>query len=248
MRNKLILGLIICCVSVLAADYFLQLHQEKGRQLVTDAYYADLLAVKEDVQLGAPLDYTFYFQDEQRQYNGVWFNALHAAASGGNEDIINFLLDQGLSIDTPTPDGWTPLFIASRDGQAEAAKLLIYRGADLNKQTNRGATPLLMILTQPFPYEKQRLELLEYILRRGANPNLKDRWGFTPLYYAVHSQNPQAVSLLLEYKANPAEPAVLNQLKQLAKQSTPQAKKITALLTKRLEKLAFPVAREQETP
>ena len=237
MKNKLIIGAIIILVSFLAITYFKQSYQEKGRTLVTDAYYGDLLAVKDDVEAGAPLDYSFYFTDDERQYNGVWFNALHAAASGGDEDIINFLIDQGFNINTQTPDGWTPLFIAARDGQAQAAKLLIYRGAELNLQTNQGASALLMVLTQPFPTEEERLDLLTYLLRRGADANLADNRGFSPLYYAALAGHPARVELLLEYDANPNTPLMQATLKRLEKIDDPQAKKITALIKKRLEKL-----------
>ncbi len=237
MKNKIALGCVVVLVGWLAVTYFQLEYQEKGRTLVTNAYYADLLAVKDDVEGGAPLDYTFYFQDDERQYHGVWFNALQAAASGGNEDIINFLLDQGFNINTQTPDGWTPLFIAARDGRAEAAKLLIYRGADLNLQTNQGASALLMVLTQPFPTEKERIDLLVYLLRRGGNPNLPDKRGFSPLYYAMLSGKYELVEWLLEYDADPTTPLIERTLNYLEEQHTPEAKKITALVKKRLRKL-----------
>ena len=139
---------------------------------------------------------TLYFSDEERGYGGIEFNALHAAASGGNEDIILFLLEKGLDINATTPQGWTPLFIATRDGQAEAAKLLVFKEAQLNIQTDLGATPLLMAITQKFPSEKVRQDLLLYLLKRGADANLADKKGLPPLFYAAALQNAQAVRLL----------------------------------------------------
>ena len=237
MKHKIILWLIIVWVVGLDISYFKLLKEEKGRNLVTHAYNGDLLAVKEDVENGAPLDYMFAIQDETRQYDGTWFNALQAAASGGNEDIINFLIDRGMNINTQTPEGWTPLFIAARDGQAEAALLLIYREADLNAQTNDGATALIMTLTQPFPTQKARMELLAYLVRRGADPNLADHAGLSPLYYAMVTEQPSAVEFLLEYDANPATPLIAQTLAQLETQDTPTAQKITALVKKQLAKL-----------
>ena len=38
--------------------------------------------------------------------------------------------------------GWTPLYLAARDGQVEIAQALITAGADLNAQNNSGYTPL----------------------------------------------------------------------------------------------------------
>ena len=236
MKKKIALG-ITCLVTVwLGISHFISRHEEQGRMLVTDAYYGDLLSVKDDVEAGAPLDYEFFFQDDERQYDGVWFNALHAAASGGNEDVINFLLDQGLNINTRTPEGWTPLFIATRDGRSEAAKLLIYRGADLNAASDQGASPLLMVLTQSFPTEKERQDLLYYLLRRGADANQADRHGFSPLYYAMISGRPEIVDILLEYNANPQDPSLQKAQKHLATIPAEKAKKITALLDKAVKK------------
>ena len=238
MKKKISLTLIFLFVVWLAIGYYFAQREERGRMLVANAYYGNLLAVKNDVESGAPLEYEFFFQDDERQYTSVWFNALHAAASSGDEDVINFLLDQGFNIDTRTPDGWTPLFIATRDGRAEAAKLLIYRGADLNAASKQGATPLLMVLTQPFPTQKERVELLQYLLRRGANTNQADEHGFSPLYYAIISGQPETVELLLEYDADPLAPAVqkAQDYLQTSSVSQPQIQKITALLTKAVKK------------
>ena len=176
-----------------------QMYILRGEELVTDAYYGDLIAVKNDVEKGAPLRYRLTFDDEERQYKGQTFNVLHAAASGGNEDIILFLLGKGLLINSRTPEGWTPLYVAARDGQAEAAKLLIFKGARLNAQSNLGATALMMAVTQPFETEKARLNLLEYMLRRGADVNLTDKYGHTALYYAQQQGNENVVKLLEPY-------------------------------------------------
>lgn len=239
MKTKIAIVLTIFIVAWLALSYRAVSKEEQGRILVANAYYGDILAVKEAVENGAPLDYEFYFSDAERQYKGVWFNALHAAASGGNEDVINFLLDQGFNINTSTPDGWTPLFIATRDGQAEAAKLLIYRGADLNTATDLGATPLLMVLTQSFASDKDQFDLLLYMLRRGANPNQTDAKNFSPLAYTISINRPDLAEQLLEYEADPLHPSVQKALDYLHTQADQDSKKITALLNKAVKKSAM---------
>ena len=188
--------LIALLVIYLAGSFQLEKQQALGTQLLEDAYYGRLTKVKEDIEQGAPLDYVVEVTDPDRAYSGVFFNALHAAASSGNEDLILFLLDQGFDIDFPTQNGWTPLFIATRDGQAEATKLLIYQGADLNAQTNLGATALTMAVTQKFPSEKIQQELLVYLLKRGADPTLKDIYNHTPLDYATHLKRKDLADLL----------------------------------------------------
>lgn len=230
--KKVLVFLTVCAVLGLAAGHFKAEQTLLDESLVGDAYYGDLVSVKNDLEDGANLSFELYFNDEERQYSAVLFNALHAAASGGNEDVINFLLDEGLNIDYPTPQGWTPLFIAARDGRAEAAKLLVFRGADLNFQTERGATALVMALTQPYPGEKERQDLLVYMLKRGANPNLADNNGLSPLYYAAVLRNEPAVRLLLEYGACSDEKNQTAIQSSLAHHSDRQSRQILQLLKK----------------
>ncbi len=45
-------------------------------------------------------------------------------------------------------------------------------------------------------------EAFEIYLKQGADPNLKDFRGNTPLLYAVHEGNPEATKLLIEYGAD----------------------------------------------
>ena len=234
--KKLAILLITVLVVWLAVDYHHALKKEQGEALVTAAYYGDLLSVKEALEEGAPATYTLYFNDDERQYTETEFNALQAAASSGDEDVINFLLEQGFDINAPTPDGWTPLYIAARDGQAEAAKLLVFRKAELNAQTHLGATALLMALTQPFETEQARTDLLTYMLKRGANPNLADNAGFPPLYYAAATLDPARVQLLLENGAQATPEQLEKILKMLQLKSGKNAKKIAALLKKKAAK------------
>ena len=230
MIQKIFLILTGILAMLLLGSYHQVLSRQKGIQLVADAYRGDLLAVKEDLEQGAPPEYELYFRDLSRGYGGVQFTVLQAAASSGNEDLINFLLNEGFYIDYPTPQGWTPLFIAVRDGQAEAAKLLVYRNADLNTQTDRGATALMMALTQKFPSEKAREDLLLYLLKRGANPNLQDASGHTALYYAAVLQNEKAAALLYEYGAAPDEEEKAQIRQLLSGKKDAAAKKILRLL------------------
>lgn len=199
MKKYFILVLIVG-VCWLGFSYHKHLQILRGEELVTDAYYGDLIAVKNDVEQGAPLGYRFTFDDDERQYENQTFNALHAAASGGNGRVVEFLLQSGLDINSRTPQGWTPLFVAARDGQAKVAKWFIFKGADLNAQSNLGATALMMAVTQPFETEKARLDLLEYMLKRGADANLADKYGHTALYYAQQQGNEEVVKLLAQYK------------------------------------------------
>lgn len=202
MKRFIIILIILDTAAALWINYCIDRKELLGQELVTNAYYGNFIALKNNVEKNAPLAYEVYLQEPSRQYTNVQFNALHAAASSGNEDIINFLLDKGFEINYPTPDGWTPLFIAIRDGNSEAAKLLIYRGAEVNTLTNLRATPLMMAITQDFPSEKERLNLITYLLKKGANLNTLNSYGFSAVYYAAIKQNYAILETLTQDNPN----------------------------------------------
>jgi ankyrin repeat protein len=62
--------------------------------------------------------------------NQPGWTALHYAAAGGSVEITRLLLDQDAAIDALSPSGMTPLMLAAREGQEDAVKLLLARGAD----------------------------------------------------------------------------------------------------------------------
>ena len=79
--------------------------------------------------------------------------------------------------------GLTPLHFAIRQGHADAVKLLLESGADLNQvTTGDGTSPLLMAVING------QLDLAMFLLERGANPRLASDNGVTPLYAALNVQ------------------------------------------------------------
>ena len=232
MRKLALIGIILLVI-YLSFGYRAQKTRELGENLIANAYSGDLIAVKDNLEHGAPLAYTHYLQDETRGYGGVVFNALQAAASSGNEKIISYFLKQEMDINTRTPQGWTPLIIAVRDGQTTAAKALIYYKADLNAQTDLGATALMMAVTQEFPSEKEREELLVYMLKRGANPNLTNAFGYSALYYAAALHKANIAKILYEYGANPSTEEKQKIQELLKGKKEPEAKEILQLLKRK---------------
>jgi ankyrin repeat protein len=77
----------------------------------------------------------------------------------------------------------TPLLYAAREGQTEAARLLIKAGANLELAEYNGITALLMAVTNDH-YDVARL-----LIEAGANVNAADWYGRQPLWAAVESRN-----------------------------------------------------------
>lgn len=102
-----------------------------------------------------------------------------------NPDIINQTNDQGFS----------PLILACYRGNVEVAKFLMDNVKDINYKSQEG-TALAGLSVK---YNK---DLVEYILKKNANPNLADATGSTPLFWAVKFGNKELTELLLKYKAD----------------------------------------------
>lgn len=179
--------------------------EQKAQTLIWAAYDGNLAAVKTALEEGATLDWLMYIDDPSRDYRHAAMTPLLAAASGGNTKILRFLIEkQNQDPNQTNQQGWTPLFVAIRDGHAEAAAQLVLMGANPNSTTDTGATALMLTVLSPLSSEKQRLSLLEYLLKKKADPNLYTRWQTDALFYAVTAnQNPEVVSLLLKYGADP---------------------------------------------
>ena len=65
---------------------------------------------------------------------------LHAAAKAGDVGTMSQLLDDGAKVDE-VANGRTALSIACENGQVDAAKLLLDRGADLGRLTRVASGP-----------------------------------------------------------------------------------------------------------
>ncbi len=75
--------------------------------------------------------------------------------------------------------GLTALLYAARDGCYDCVDALITAGADVNIPTPEGVTALMLAL------DNDHNDVAKLLLERGANPQLWDWWGRTPLYIVI---------------------------------------------------------------
>ena len=143
--------------------------------------------------------------------NKRW-NLLHSASEGGDVAIIETMLSLGLDIDSRDSFGTTPFLVAAASGKMQAVNFLLVKGADLSLTTYKGRNLLhaaaeggkvsivQTLLSQSniaidsrdddeitslmIAASNNNLEVVEYLLGKGADPSLKNKQGRNVLFIA----------------------------------------------------------------
>jgi ankyrin repeat protein len=168
--------------------------------------------------------------------DGQGVSAIQYAASSGQTAVVQELLSRGANIRASARNGSTALHVAAVDRDVRLVDLLLAAGADVNAQTVDGVTPLMASLGSPYSDTKISLaliragadvniadsegrtalwisvtessdEVLEELLKRGANPNVQPKTlgfpGYTPLHMAAMNGATKMVELLVRHGADP---------------------------------------------
>ena len=93
---------------------------------------------------------------------------------------------------------------AAKAGFLKVINLLIEKGATLDATDNDGETPLFEAIRSTIKSDKKQRATLETLLIKGADPNVKNRKGLTPLQVAQKMRRADAgkiVELLRKYNA-----------------------------------------------
>ncbi|KAF6214976.1 hypothetical protein GE061_009724 [Apolygus lucorum] len=101
-------------------------------------------------------------------------------------NLIEYLLDQGASINKADSDGDTPLSRAlrfrKRDDDDDIIKLLLDRGAEVDTVNSEGNSPLHIAISK---YDRVGFKVIKMLLDHGAEVDAKDAEGNTPLMLAI---------------------------------------------------------------
>jgi ankyrin repeat protein len=117
-------------------------------------------------------------------YLGITLMAFSSLSFASNiNDIGN---QKTLNIFNVSP---TPLVVAISKGEIETVKQFIENGTKVNKKLN-GLTPLM------YAARYNKVEIIQYLLQKGADRDIKDSQGFTALNYAELSNAYEAIAVL----------------------------------------------------
>lgn len=152
--------------------------------------------------------------------------ALALAIEKRRPDTVKALLSKGAGINKPDSEGNTPLMWASKEGDLTLVQLFLQRGASVNERSVSGNSALLFSIgggkTEILralvaagadvnansgaaiiqASQEPALDDVEALVRSGANINVQDSEGLTPLMWAGMRGNEVMIRLLLRSGAN----------------------------------------------
>lgn len=124
---------------------------------------------------------------------------LHFAAINGNLEIVKMLVEKKADIHQKNYLHFTPMFYAAIKGNLDCLRYFIEeKGMDVNSKDKIGMTPLIRTCYQ----EKEHLEIVKYLLEKGASVNERCQGKYRALHYAAMRGHNETVEYLLQHKAN----------------------------------------------
>ena len=123
------------------------------------------------------------------------------AAALGRSARVRELVDAepGL-VQTLSGDGFSPLHFACFSGDVATTRLLVERGAPLERLAQSSFAPVRPLATAVFA---RGIETSSVLLEAGADPNGAEEGGFVPLHTAAENGDVRLVRLLLAHRADP---------------------------------------------
>jgi ankyrin repeat protein len=166
------------------------------------------------------------------------------AARQGNMDAVVALVAAGADVNQVNPgDKSSPMLVATVNGKFDIAMYLLAHGGDPNLASTANATPLYAALNvqwaphafypQPSPAQQKtsHLELMDALLKAGANPNVRlskklwytgynfdqsgvDAKGTTAFWRATQAGDLPAMKLLMAHGADPKIASIAGNTRQ----------------------------------
>ncbi len=117
--------------------------------------------------------------------------ALMIAATNGNVDLVEVLLDQQADANVVNKNRSTALMFAAYHGHRRIVDLLIQHGADVNALNVNGSTALMSAAWQGHG------AVVVQLMDAYADPDIKDAEGITAAGHAKAQKHPELTQLLL---------------------------------------------------
>jgi ankyrin repeat protein len=142
--------------------------------------------------------------EAERLAAGSELDVFEAAALGRTDRLQDLLDEDPARANAFGDDGFHPLGLACFFGHADAARLLLERGADVNALSRNEHVQTAAIHAAAAGVgtgEPVRYELVKLVLEHGADPNLPQGGGFRAIDAARQNGDERVEQLLVEYGA-----------------------------------------------
>jgi ankyrin repeat protein len=126
-----------------------------------------------------------------------------AAALGQLDRVSTLLAADPTLAEATTPDGFGALGLAAYFGHEQVVALLA-RWCDPNAPSRNAMQVTALHSAVASRQPEAALGIARALLAQGADPNVRQQGGWTPLHGAAHSGDPELVQLLLQHGADPA--------------------------------------------
>jgi len=170
-----------------------------------------------DEQMYNPIHYLIIKKVDLEAFNVNGWKPIHFIMKFGTLQIINMFMRSQVNKHCLTMDGQSPLYIACRYNNPDIVKyaLNIYFSNDLNKNIKRQESissiyseislhSELNIISAILQNNncKNDINLLKYVIQKGANVNIGSPDGWFPIHYACLHCNLETIEFIIESGAN----------------------------------------------
>ena len=203
MRHSqlILVALVVSCAVTLAG-------QPSPAPVAEAAMQKNATAIRELLKQGADVNAA----------QGDGMTALHWAASNGDVELTQMLLYAGANVRATTRiSGYTPLFLASREGHPQVVAALLKAGADAKATSVTGSTPLMLAAAAG------AAEAVQLLLDAGADVNAKESArGQSAIMFAAAYNRVEAVNLLARRGADLKATSKVVDLYDLTREAAPR--------------------------
>jgi uncharacterized protein len=129
-------------------------------------------------------------------------DVFEASALGRTERLRELLDADPALANAWADDGFQPLGLASFFGNADAARLLVERGAEVNSASRNAMKVMPLHSAAAAQDPVVRHEIAQLLLEAGADPNARQQDEYTPLMAADQHGDARLRDLLVEHGAS----------------------------------------------
>lgn len=118
-------------------------------------------------------------------------------------EIVEILINSGLSINEPDTMGYPLLHWAILNNAYHLVEILIRNGANVNQKDDEDNFPLHLCISKSDQFQVTRENIIDLLISSGAKINVKhDSEGWTALHQACYKKNRSCINLLLRRGAD----------------------------------------------